>query len=161
MNFEKDLVAKKMERMQEIEQGKRETKVILRYLVFYLSVIFLLSIYSYFFDLIFYSLDKDKNAEIYYDWVQYIVYFMIAGFLIFPLSMIYNYFINNIISDKKIIRIIAGMTTSLLFGALLSGNYKFGYYIGEYRPFKNILMLLFTGITVELIRIVVVRYRQR
>lgn len=161
MKIEKDLVAKKIIRKREIEKEKRETKVIRRYLLFYLSVIFILSIYSYFFDLIFRSLVEKTNDEIYYEWVQYIAYYIIAGYFIFPFSMIYNYLINNIISKKIIIRIIAGMATSLLFGALLNGYYEFGYYIGEYRPLKNILALLFTGVTVELIRIVVIRYRQR
>lgn len=161
MNFEQELVAKKIKRKREIEKDKRDTKVILRYLQFYLCVIFILSIYSYFFDLIFRYLVEKTNDEIHYEWVQYIAYYIIAGYFIFPFSMIYNYFINNIFSKKIVIRIIAGMATLLLFGALLSGNYEFGYYIGEYRPFKNIIVLLLTGVTVELIRIVVIRYRQR
>ena len=99
MNFEQELVAKKIKRKREIEKDKRDTKVILRYIQFYLCVIFILSIYSYFFDLIFRSLVEKTNDEIHYEWVQYIAYYIIAGYFIFPFSMIYNYFINNIFSS--------------------------------------------------------------
>ena len=61
MNFEQELVAKKIKRKREIEKDKRDTKVILRYIQFYLCVIFILSIYSYFFDLIFRSLVEKTN----------------------------------------------------------------------------------------------------
>ena len=126
--------------------------------LFYGAVIVTLSLYSYLLDVIFYTIKNGIPNGIYYNPLEYIVYYIIAGYLIFPASILYNYSINylNPVYQWKIL---TGIITFLILGWLISRDYKFGYLIGKYRVFKNIIMLMLSGLSIELLRIWVVKRR--
>jgi hypothetical protein len=142
---------------EEIEKDRIITWKIIRYLLFYLACIVVLSIYSYLFDLIFGS--KFNEKKLYYTWLQYVVYYIIAGWIAFPLSFGYNYMINHVISPNYLWRIATGVFSFVLFGFICTRGLKFGYYIGPYRELKNLLALALSGLSIELIRIIVIKIR--
>lgn len=158
MNYEEELAAKKAARKAAIEKDKREAKTIWRYLQFYGTVIFVLSFYSYLLDIIFYSIDYG-SPDLYYYPVQYIGYYVLAGYMVFPISLLYNYLINHSLPKNNEARLLAGIIGFTMVGWLLTIDFKFGYYIGEYRPLKNIIVIFLSGATVELLRILIVKRR--
>ena len=161
MGFYKESDAKKATRKITYEKDKKEAKKILRYLLFYFSVIFILSIVSYLFDLALYLRNNNTTGGLWYGPLQYIPFYMIIGYMIFPLSFIYNYFINNFLPEKNYMRILAGLFAAIFFGFFLSHDFIFGYYIGKYRQLKNILALGVSGVCVEFLRIWVVSFKYK
>lgn len=143
-----------------MEKDKLNAKKIIRYLLFYGALIFVLSLTSYFFDLLFYAIDYGSVTVYRYSPFQYIPYFMIVGYMIFPLSFIYNYVINHFLRHT-FARIAAGCLTMIILGFLFGRNGTFGYYIGEYRQIKNLLALGCAGVFIELVRIWVVKIRMK
>lgn len=136
-------------------------KTALRYVLFYLSVIYFLSLYSYIFDFIFYKVDYGTVKNYQQNINGYILSFIILYMhLTIPLSILYNYTINNFFPHKKSLRLLAGLIVGVSIG-LLIGNHGFGisFYIGEYRWLKHLLVFSLTGVSVELIRIVVIRIK--
>ena len=159
MNSNEELAAKKVSRNLTAQKDKQAAITIIRYIVFYLSVIYFLSLYSYLLDWVFYNISYGTFRDYRYSPIQYIFYYIIIGYVLFPLSIIYNYFINRLKPQKNHIRILIGLFATIAFGFLLSNEGHFGYYIGKYRPLKNTLVLALTGISVEFLRILVVRIR--
>jgi hypothetical protein len=132
----------------------------IRYLLFYCATIVVLSLCSYFLDLIFAA--KYDGGHYENDFIlEYVPFYMIMGWMIFPLSIAYNYGINHIVPKSLIWRISTGIFCALIFGMLLSGNYSWGYYLGPHREIKNVLAQGLTGLFIELLRFWVVRVRVR
>ena len=154
MNYEDELGARKSARNETIEGGR----VIVRYALFYCAVIFILSFYSYLLDFLFYKIDYGSIAGVNYPPFQYMIYYIIYGFMVFPLSLLYNYTINYF-NPPLPLKFAYAIISCIIAGAVLSRNFHFGYYIGEYRPLKNIIVLMLTGVTIEILRKYVVKGR--
>jgi hypothetical protein len=147
------------EQKSNIEKDKRVAKRMIQYLLFYGAFIFVLSFTSYFLDLIFYSISYGFTPG--YSPFQYVSFYMIYGYFIFPLSLLYNYFVNRILPINKYARIIAGVFFCLMLGFLLNIRYHFGEYIGEHRPLKNFIVLTCSGVLLELLRTWIVQKREK
>lgn len=142
-------------------QTHRPQACLIRYLLFYLAFIIVLSLFTYLLDLIFYGLYYDTTEKYRYNVVQYIRFYIIIGYLFFPLLVFYNYLINAFLPDQLLVRIIAGVLTSIALCFLISFDLQYGYYIGEHRALKNVLAFALTGLAIELLRYLVVLQRIR
>jgi len=143
----------------DIEKDKKLAKRMIRYLLFYAALVLVLSLTSFILDLVFYSISYGYTPS--YSPFQYIPYYVIYGYLIFPLALLYNYFVNHILPVNEYARIMAGVFFCLMLGVLLNIRYRFGEYIGEYRPLKNLIALIVSGVLIELLRIWVVKERAK
>lgn len=157
MNYEKELAAKNRTRGLAEEKDKKAATILWRYILFYLSVIYFLSLYSYALDLLFYKLDYGDTYVYPYNGAQYVLYYVIIGYMIFPLSLLYNYGINHLFSKRNYARILIALFVAIALGFVIGD--KAGYYIGEYRLLKNLLAFTLTAVSVELLRIWVVKLR--
>lgn len=132
----------------------------LQYLLFYGCLLVCTSVVSFLLDVLFYRLDYGSSASVYYTPLDYILFFAIVGYWLFPLSLIYNYAVNEL-RPSSVSRVI-GCTLLLLFAFLLiRTNYEFGHYIGQYRQLKNMLTAVLSGLAVECIRNKIVSVRIR
>ena len=141
----------------DIEKDKKFAKRMIQYLLFYAALVFVLSLTSYILDLVFYFISYGYTPG--YSPFQYIPYYVIYGYFIFPLALAYNYFVNHILPINVYARIMAGVFFCLMLGILLNIRYRFGEYIGEYRPLKNVIALIISGVLIELLRMWVVKER--
>ena len=144
-------------RMQPSE--KKELRIILRYLWFYLSLIYFLSLYSYLFDLLFCKIDYGTSDNYIYSVFQYFPFYIIMGYLLIPGSIIYNYIINKLLFWSFPLRILVGFLAGVVLALLVGEGWS--YYIGEYRFLKNVLTYATTGVSIEFFRMLVVRLRLR
>jgi hypothetical protein len=131
----------------------------LRYVIFCLAAILFLSIYSYGLDYVFYNLDYGNMNGYYANWiVRYIVTFLVNVYLI-PIIVIYNLLINNLVKPYWL-RLLIGFTFGPAIGASI-GNHLDGMslYIGKYSWLKQMLAFALTGLTLEIVRNIVVRKR--
>ena len=158
MQYEQDQEAIKIARKAAIEKDRRQAKIMIRYLLFYLVYIFVLSVVTYLFDLLFFSLYSGSIFNYPGNFLSYTLLYMIMGFYIFPLSLVYNYMINRYVPDTAG-RIILGVLFTVIMGYCMQGTFNWGIYLGPYREIKNILALVCSGILIEVLRVVVVRYR--
>lgn len=140
------------------KRDKELAWVYVRYILFYLAFIFVLSLSTFTMDWIF-SLLYLKHGSFRTPVFQYVFFYMILGIGILPFSVLYNYIVNNLLPPHNIVRILGGTIIVLLFGALLSMGYDWGYYLGKNRVLKNIIAQALSGILVELLRIWVVKSR--
>jgi len=121
------------------------------YLIGFLLVGIFYSLYSYFFDLIFFQIDYGSVKGYKASPFEYLVFFFV-GYIFFALPgfVIYNYIITNYIDNKKR-RIIIGFIVGLLIGLLINrGGYS--YYIGHLRGLKSGITLATTLLSFELAR---------
>jgi hypothetical protein len=135
----------------------------IRYLLFYLSVVYFLAMYSYILDLIFYKVDYGTLRRYNYSVMGYIIVFLINPFYItLPVTLLYNYAINNLLPVQKKIRLLIGLCVGISIGTFIGGRgVGLSFYIGEYRWLKHLLVFALTGVSVELMRILVVKLRMR
>jgi|SRR5215211_4306732 len=163
MNYHEDSDATKANRRLLLEKDRRQARVMIRYLLFYCAYIVVLSLTNYFLDLLFFEITRGSGANYWYRLapIQYIPFFIIIGYFIFPLALAYNYFINNMVPEKKSTRVIIGLLAASFCGFLFTPNYRYGYYIGEYRELKNIIAIALSGVFIELMRIWVVGHRNQ
>ena len=125
-------------------------KLLMYFLGFLLTGIFY-SLYSYFFDLIFFQIDYGSVKGYKASPFQYLVFFLV-GYIFFALPgfVIYNYIITNTVDSKKL-RIIVGFTVGLLIGLFINrGGYS--YYIGDLRGLKSGITLATSLLSFELVR---------
>ncbi len=140
-----------------------DNKTALRYVYFYLSVVYFLSIYSYVLDYIFYKIDYSSFKDYRDSVVWYIVSFGIARVhILIPIIIFYNYAINNFFPDNKYVRLLCGLFMGLLIGFLFREcGIGLSIYIGKWCSLKQILVFILTGVSVELLRILVVKLRYK
>lgn len=143
------------------EKDKQEAWVIVRYLLFYMAYIFVLAFSTHLLDQIFYWLGYGRIYPYPNPIIQYIGEYLFYGFLAFPLSFAYNWVINQIMGQTIWVRFALGISFSLIVGASLALDYRFGHYRGEYRQLKNLIAMLLSGFLVELLRSLVVFVRMR
>jgi hypothetical protein len=136
-------------------------KTHVRYLQFYLAVIYFLSLYSYILDYVFYKIDYGTFSTYHQNIGYYILVFILYYcYFTVPFVLIYNYAINNWVPEHRTIRLLAGLFAGLFIGSFIGGSgVGLSIYIGQYRWLKHLLVFSLTGITVELVRILVVRLR--
>ena len=132
-----------------------------RYVYFYMCVVFFFTLYSYVIDLILIKLTPGSGTYIYsiYD---YPLYFIILCFPVaVPLIVFYNWIVNNAfetLKHKNVIRLLFGLVTGFLVG-LAVGRNGLSFYIGEYKWLKNLILYSLIGISVEVVRVIVVNKR--
>lgn len=143
----------------EMAGDSDNSKRIVSYMLFYFSVIIVLSFTSYLLDVFFYKIDYGTLSNLYYGPFQYVPFYMLIGFWSLPLSVGYNYIINKLQPIGLVIRVMACSLLCFIIFFLINGNLRFGYYIGEYRQIKNCFAALFSSIMLELLRNLVVRER--
>jgi hypothetical protein len=158
MQYEQDQEAKKLAMKIATEKDRRQAKLMVRYLLFYLAYIFVLSVVTYLFDLLFFSMYSGSIFNYPGNFLSYTILYMIMGFYIFPLSLVYNYIINHYVPNMAA-RIILAVLFTVIMGFYIRGTFNWGIYLGPYRELKNILALVCSGILIEVFRVWVVRYR--
>lgn len=136
------------------EKNRKDAKVIIRYVLFFLSIIFFLSLFSFLGDLYYLGIQGKTSFG------YYVIIYSVYSIPLSPLIIIYNIFINNLINNH-FARILFGIIVSFYFGWLLSKNFNFGLYIGQYVKTKNIMTVCLTGVSIELLRYFIVRYRNQ
>ena len=114
---------------------------------------------SYLLDLVFYKIDYGSMVGIRHHPIEYMGYYMIMGFWLFPTTLMYNYIINYHMPINMFVRMLACIILLLIFCGTIDERFHFGYYIGKYRFLKNIIAIIVTGILVELLRNWVVSIR--
>jgi len=136
------------------------TNTIGRYLAVYLGIAFLFTLYSTLLDLLFYRLDYGSAASYQFLPMTYFLYFAV-GYLYpaLPAVVFYNYAINNIFLNTYV-RLIIGLLLGLSIGFLIQRS-GISFYIGHLRSLKNIILFGLIGVTIELLRIVVVYFMHK
>lgn len=132
-------------------------KTIWRYLLFYASVGFFFALYSSLLDLLFYRIEYGNEANYRFELLSYVLYFVI-GYL-FPallISIVYNLVMSSVFM-KIYLRLIIGLLVGISIGFLIERS-GVSYYIGHYRPLKNIILFGLIGVSVEVLRIIKSRY---
>ncbi len=134
-----------------------------RYLIFYIVVGALYGIYAELFDLVFSCLEYGTAFHYYYplSFIFYLYVLLAYFFLItFPVCLIYNLVINFGFANTKLkmYRYVFGLLVGACIGYLVHGS-GWSFYIGEYRPLKNIVVFMLTGLSVEIIRTIIVHRR--
>ena len=138
---------------ESFEKDKASAKLLLRYLLFYGTFIVVLSLFSYLFDLVFYSIYySSAKYPFHYGMIDYIPFYMIYGFLFFPTLLMYNYLVKNVLQTDLWVRIIAGFCVSVFLCFIIKSDLEYGYYIGKLREIKNLLAFSFTSMAIELLR---------
>jgi hypothetical protein len=128
---------------------KKSNNAFLRYFLFYLSVAYFYGLYSYILDLYFY-----RGSPI-----DYIIHFIVTyGIFTIPISMGYNAFINNYFTRPNYKTILCGLAVGLIIGTSI-GRKGISYYIGEYRSVKQIIVFGLMGLSIEIMRRIVVNIR--
>lgn len=138
-------------------------KVFKRYLLFYLAVGSLYGIFSFIFDLLFCQIDY--GVKCHYDYpLSFIFYALTLLFYYFPISlpisMFYNSFVNFKISNYKLRRYGFGLLFGLCVGYIAHRN-GWSFYIGQFRHLKNIIVFGLTGLSIEILRTIIVKRRYR
>ena len=142
------------------ENDKKQAKILIRYLLFYCCLITVMSFVSFASDIIFIKIYHGADYHAVQSPFLYTLYYMILGYMIFPVSLLYNYVINHL-PNILFLRMLLGIYAALLFGFFINERYLFGFYIGEYRVAKNVFAMVISGVLVEVIRFYVVQYRQK
>jgi hypothetical protein len=118
--------AKKIARKKAFEKDRSQAKVTIRYLLFYLAFIFVLSVVTYLFDLVFFSMYSGSIFNYPGNFLSYTILYMIMGFYIFPLSLAYNYIINHYVPDTGT-RIILAVLFTVIMGFYIRGTFNWGF----------------------------------
>ena len=138
--------------------------LIKRYLLFYLAAGIFYGIYSFVLDIVLCKIDFGPNCRYDYplSFIFYSITFLIYHFLIaFPLSMLYNSVINFRFRDVNR-NILLRYLTAVLFGLIVGYSIEragWSFYVGQYRPLKNIILFAVLALSVEILRTYVVRRR--
>lgn len=141
------------------EKDKQEAWVIVRYLLFYMAYIFVLAFSTNLFDHIFHWLGYGTRYSFANPVSRYAIKFALLGYIAFPLAFGYNWLINQIMDQTIWLRFALGAAFSLIVGASIDLDYKFGHYRGGHIQLKNILAMVSSGVLVELLRSLVVYIR--
>ena len=144
-----------------MDNDKQQANILIRYLLFYCCLITVLSLTSYILDHFFSHYDYGSESNYRETPLQYFPYYMIIGYFILPLSLIYNYLANKFPPGFSYGKIIFSLFLMIIIGFLMNPRYRFGYYIGEYRVVKNFIVLILSGFFIEIIRFYVVRNRYK
>ena len=140
-------------------------KIVKRYFLFYCAVGSFFGIYSYIFDLIFCKIDYGQNCHYDYplSFIFYTLTLLVYNILFtLPICLIYNIYVNIFWKreDNKILRYTIAVLIGLFIGYSVK-RFGWSFYIGDYRHLKNIIVFSLTGLSVEILRTIVVRRRLR
>ena len=134
-----------------------DSKTIGRYFSVYACIGVLFSFYSYCLDMIFYKIEYGTIPYI-GSMGSYLLAYFVYIYITLPGAFFYNAIVNNVIPNKPFIRICFGIFVGAVLG--YSTN-AFSYYIGQNRRLKYIVVLILVGLSVEILRIIVVKRREQ
>jgi hypothetical protein len=143
------------------EKDKQEARTIPRYLLFYMSCIFVLAFSTNLLDHVFSWMGYGTKYPSANPVMEYAAEYVFLGFIAFPLSFGYNWLVNQVMDQTIWLRFALGISFSLIVGASLDLRYEFGYYSGGHMQLKNVLAMVVSGIFIELLRSLVVYMRMR
>ena len=109
-------------------------------------------IYSYLLDLLFFKIEYG-TVKTYYKYgsgFDYFIWFIVYYVISIPFLIGYNFVMDKIL-PYKFYRYLLGILMGLLIGYCMHES-GISYYIGQYRPLKNILLFGFIGLSLELTR---------
>jgi hypothetical protein len=137
-------------------------KVLTRYLFLCLVVCFYFIVYNYFLDLIFFKIDYGNTRGV-QNGLGYLGYFLVMYLpLLLPFLVAYNYLVTELFLQKKYLWARYGM--ALLLGVIIGSVVRrsgISFYIGQYRPLKNIILFASIMLSLELTRDVVIYLRNK
>jgi hypothetical protein len=129
-------------------------EIFIRYLLFYLAVVFFFSLYSSLLDFIFYRLDYGSTATFKFRFGEYLAYFGIGCFPIAAvMSVLYNLALSSLRLKYKFVKVLFGLLVGLFIGLMMKKN-GYSFYIGEMRPLKNAILFPLIGFSVEIARLI-------
>jgi hypothetical protein len=139
---------------------KKSNNAFLRYFLFYLSVAYFYGLYSYILDQLLFKITPSSDYYFYRrSPIDYIIHFIVTyGIFTIPISMGYNAFINNYFTRPNYKTILCGLAVGLIIGTSI-GRKGISYYIGEYRSVKQIIVFGLMGLSIEIMRRIVVNIR--
>jgi hypothetical protein len=135
-------------------------KIVKRYILFYLSIAVLFSVWSYALDVIFYKIDYGGKYKSRATGFEYFVWFIgLYTIVALPICILYNTVMNSeSLENIKWVRYIIAISVGLLIGFIM-GRSGFSYYIGEYKALKHLILFPLILLSAEIIRNFVVKYR--
>jgi len=129
-------------------------EIVIRYVCFYLAVVFFFSLYSSLLDLLFYRLDYGSEATYRFRFDLYVAYFGIGCLpLAASISILYNLALSSFRFGYPLIRILIGVGVGLFIGLIVKTR-GYSFYIGEMRPMKNVILFPLIGVSIEVIRLI-------
>lgn len=136
---------------------KEDSRTIGRYLYFWLCMGLFYASYSFVFDLVFHSKEYASEDKYYgsigWYYFAYLVYFYIS----LPIAWCYNIIINKL-PKKNLLRLSFGICICIAGAALFKVPSRYG---GVNQKLKTIIVMALVGLSVEIIRILVIRRRER
>jgi hypothetical protein len=130
-----------------------DKRIIGRYLSVYICIGSLYATFSFVLDLIYYY--KYKSSEAYFgSFGGYLLFYFVYFYISLPISIVYNAIV-NMLPKENIIRIIFG----IFFGAIWAAAFGVPSYYGGTNGLKTLIEMAFVGLSVEIIRIIVVKQR--
>lgn len=136
-------------------------RTIVRYVLFYLAVVFFFSLYSALLDLLFYRLDYGPETKYRFEPGFYVLYFGLGSSLVaIPISIGYNYAISHVHLKRRFMRIVIGLVVGICIGAIVQRR-GYSLYIGDMRPQKNIILFGLIGVSLEIARLIVENFRHK
>jgi hypothetical protein len=126
-----------------------------RYFNVYLCIGVLFATYSFILDLIWYY-NSDREFKFYGSWGWYLLFYLCFFPFSFPISTCYNTII-NLLPKNNFKRICVG----IIIWAVGAALFDIPSFYGGKRGTKTMIEMILVGFTVEIIRIIVVRNRER
>jgi hypothetical protein len=137
-------------------------RTLIRYFFFYLATAFFFIVFNYLLDLLFFKIDYGNTDEV-MNGLAYLAYFIAFYTPIFlPFLILYNYAVNELflINEQRWMRYGIALLLGLLAGGAI-GRGGISYYIGSYRPLKNIILFPLIMMSLEITRDVVRYFRNK
>jgi len=131
-------------------------KTIGRYFSVFACIGLFYSLYSYSFDLIFHKMEYKGTARYIGAMGGYLLAYFVFFYISLPIALFYNSVV-NILLKRPQIRIIFGIICGAIMGYAYNG---LSYYIGEHRRLKNLIAMVLVGLSLEILRVIIVRRRE-
>lgn len=137
-------------------------RVIIRYLFFYLAATFFFIVFNYLLDLLFFKIDYGNTKGV-ISGLGYLGYFLVMYTPLFlPFLIFYNYVVNELFIFEKQRFLRYGI--ALLLGLFIGGMIRrkgISFYIGSYRPLKNLILFGLIMLSLEVTRDVVLYFKYK
>ena len=126
-----------------------------RYLSVYLCIGVLFATYSFVLDLVYHSIYESKD-EYFGSMGGYLLFYFVYFYISLPIALFYNAIV-NLLPKRNLVRILFGV----LVGAAGAALFRLPSYYGGTKGLKTVIEMALVGLSVEIIRILVVRRRER
>lgn len=128
-------------------------KAITRYLLLCIAAGFYFIVYNYFLDLLFFKIDYGNTNGV-KNGLAYLGFFLVMYLtLLLPFLVAYNYLVTELPLQKKYLWVRYRM--ALLLGVVIGSVVRrsgISFYIGQYRPLKNIILFALLLLSLEITR---------